>query len=551
MISAPRGLPIRYAHYAVALAGIAALGVVHILIRTSAFGVTINADGVLYLSTAESLIVGEGLRTYSDNPFLLWPPVYPLVLASIGVFGADMAEAGRLLNATALGAIAFLTGLWLGAELRHRALALGAAASIVVSLPLCHVSSYLITEPLFCLFILLALMHLHLFLKRGGGKTALAFSIVFAGLAAATRYIGGIVIIVGILMLLFRRTQPLSKRLQEATLYGALASIPVALAMVRNWAVAGRPLGARAGDASGYSPLDSMLQLMDAVYVGLLPASAPVWIGASVLVAIGLTALGAAVVWLSAKGRIAPHPHPGGIATAYPNAALPCAVFAAAYLGALVLLSGATTGEIISPRYIAPAFAPLVVVAVFLLDRFMALEARIGVVAIKRAVVALALAGWAANLGLAAFANVQLTGRALATGYHGYTTVAWQESATISHLRANPRRGRLYSNDPAAVYYLVTAPMRVKYIPNVKTVEECHAWLRRVGEAGGAHVVWFRARPRWAHDEVVSRDKAKWTKAWRNARRRCDIGALPGAAAATVAELADGTIYRVEAVSQQ
>ena len=541
MISRLRGLPI---HYVFGLAGVAALGVAHILVRTSAFGVALNADGVLYLSTAESLIAGDGLRTYSDGPFLLWPPLYPLLLASIGVFGADVAEAGRLLNATALGAIAFLAALWLGTELRHRALAFGAAASIVVSLPLCHVSSYLITEPLFCLFILLALMYLHSFLKRDSGKAALLLSIVFAGCAAATRYIGGIVIIVGVLMLLFRRSQPHSTKVRQATVYGALASIPVALAMVRNWAVAGRPLGARAGDASGYSPLDSLVQLVDAVYVGLLPAAAPVWVGTLVLAGIGLTAVGAVVVWLSAKRPVAANQHPRGVAAAYP-----CAVFAAAYLGVLVLLSGATTGEIVSPRYIAPAFAPLVVVAVFLLDRFMALEARPGFVVIKRAVTALALAGWLANLGWAAFANVQLTGRALASGYHGYTTVAWQESATISHLQANPISGRLYSNEPAAVYYLATAPRRVKYIPNVKTAEECHAWLQRVGEAGGAHVVWFRTRPRWTHDEVVSRDTAKWTGAWRNARRRCDIGALPTAKAAKVAELSDGTIYRVAAAN--
>lgn len=537
MISKLRNVPI---HYAVALAGIAALGVAHILLRTSVFGITINDDGVLYLSTAESLIAGEGLRTYSDNRFLLWPPLYPLLLAAIGVVGADVVEAGRLLNATALGAIAFLVGLWLITELRHRVLALGAAASIAVSLPLSHVSSYLITEPLFCLFILLALMHLHSFLNRGS-KAALALSILFAGLTAATRYIGGIVVIAGVLMLLFRRGRPLSKKLRQAALYGALASIPVALAMVRNWMVAGRPIGTRAGDASGYSPFDSLHQLLDAVYVGMMPTAAPVWVGPLLLATIGLIALGAAIVWMSAR-KAMPRTRQGSIAAAYP-----CAVFAAAYLGALVLLSGATTGEIVSARYIAPTFVPLVVVATFLLDRFMALKAHGALAFVKHIVATVLIAGWAANLGMASLANAQLTDRALTTGYHGYTTAAWRQSATISHLRANPIPGPLYSNDPAAVYYLVTAPTRVKYIPNVKTPEECHAWLQRVKEAGGAHVVWFRTRPRWSHDEVVTRDQAKLTKAWRNTRRRCDIGTLPNAKATVIAELSDGVIYRIAA----
>ena len=434
-----------------ALVGIAVLGVVHILIRTSAWGVAINADGVLYLSTASSLIAGEGLRTYSEHSFLLWPPFYPLLLAALGSVGLDMVEAGRWLNAAALGAIVLLVGLWLGPVLRYRVLVTAAAASIATALPLCHVSSYLLTEPLFCLFIFLALMHLHSFLNDENRKTALALSIVFAGLAAATRYIGVTAIVAGVLLLLFRRTLPVTTKLKQATLYGALSSIPVAIAMTRNWAVAGRPIGARAGEASGYSPLDSLRQLMDAAYVGLLPTDAPDWIGYLLLAILGLTALGAVFVWVSAtRSGGAPKPHSSEGAAAYP-----CAIFAAIYLSLLILLSGSTTSSIVSPRYIAPAFAPLVVVAVFLLDRFMALEARGAVAVVKRSVAALALAGLMANIGLAALKNLQLTERALATGYHGYTTAAWQASATILSLRTNPIAGPLYSNDPAAVYYLL------------------------------------------------------------------------------------------------
>ena len=63
-------------------------------------------------------------------------------------------------------------------------------------------------------------------------------------------------------------------------------------------------------------------------------------------------------------------------------------------------------------------------------------------------------------------------------------------------------------------------------------------------------MVWFHERPRWAHDEVVTQDKAKWTKAWRNARRRCDLGALAGTSVTKLAELPDGTIYRIDAAAE-
>ena len=526
--------------YAWPLAVIALLATAHLLIRTSTYGVAINADAVTYISTAESLINGEGLRTFSNGKYVNWPPAFPLLLATIGVFGFDLTEAGRLLNAAMLGLVVFLVGLWLHRSLRYRPLALLGAVSMATSLPLCHVSSYLISEPAFILFILLALTTLARFLN-GGGRAAFVAAIAFAGLAATTRYLGAMVIVAGVLMLLFRRTVPMSAKLKDALVYGALSPLPLALSMLRNQMVSGTPTGARLEkDASGFTVFDSLVQLADTVYIGLLPASVPNWVGHLLLAGAILVGLGIVLVCVGATKYRTPAPvHPTETTPIYP-----CAVFSAIYLAVLVTTAGSTTEEIVGARYLAPVFAPLAIVAIALLDRFLALEARGPLKAIKRAVASLALTAAFANIGLASLKNFQLTEKSLASGYYGYNSQAWERSATIAHLRTNGIAAPIYSNDPAAVYYLATAPMRVKSVPHVIDSQKCAAWLRRIRQAGGANVVWFHTRYVWPHSEIVAQDKQKLIRSRPNNRRFCDIDALPSSIVTPTAELPDGTIYR-------
>ena len=520
------------------LAVIALLATAHLLIRTSTYGVAINADAVTYISTAESLVNGEGLRTFSDGKYVNWPPAFPLLLAAIGVFGFDLAEAGRLLNAAILGVVVFLVGLWLHRSSRHRTLALLGTVSMATSLPLCHVSSYLISEPAFILFILLALMTLARFLN--GGRAAFAAAIAFAGLAATTRYLGATVIVAGVLMLLFRRRVPMPAKLKDAAIYGVLSSLPLALSMLRNQMVSGTPTGARLEkDASGFTVFDSLIQLADTVYIGLLPASVPNWVGYLLLAGVILVGLGIVLVCVGATKHRTPA-HSTETTPIYP-----CAVFSAIYLAVLVTTAGSTTEEIVGARYLAPVFAPLAIVAIALLDRFLALEARAPLKAIKRAVALLALTAAFANIGLASLKNFQLTEKSLASGYYGYTSQAWARSATIAHLRATSIAAPIYSNDPAAVYYLATAPTRVRSVPHVIDSEKCAAWLRRIRQAGGAHVVWFHTRYVWPHSEIVAQDKQKLIRSRPNNRRFCDIDALPSSTVTRTAELPDGTIYHI------
>ena len=194
---------------------LAGLGTAHILVRTATYGAEVNFNSVDYLSTAINFLAGEGWRDLLAVPLVARPPLFPLLLVAGGWVGIEPFAAGRWINATAFGLTILAAGYWLRSNLRSRELALAAPGAIAVSLPLSELASFLMTESLFVLFTLLALLHLASFLHR---RTA-AFLYWAAGLtalAAVTHYAGVVLIGAGLLMLLVRRTPPLAARLKDA-----------------------------------------------------------------------------------------------------------------------------------------------------------------------------------------------------------------------------------------------------------------------------------------------------------------------------------------------
>ena len=145
---------------------IAGLGTANILVRTATYGAEVTTGSVAYLSTALNFLAGEGWRDFVDRPMATWPPLFPLLLVAFGWVGIEPLEAGRWINATAFGLTILAAGCWLRSNLQSRWLTLTATAIIAASRPLSDLASRFMTEPLFVLFTLLALMQLAAFLNR-------------------------------------------------------------------------------------------------------------------------------------------------------------------------------------------------------------------------------------------------------------------------------------------------------------------------------------------------------------------------------------------------
>lgn len=490
------------------LLALAALGVAHALARTAGYGAAINADGVSYLSAAENLLAGDGLVTHRGTPLLLWPPFFPMLTAFAGLPGVEPLEAGRLLNAAAFGLIVLVAGLWFRSALRSRAVAAGGAAALAVSLPLNHLASYFLTETLFALLTLLALRSLGGFLE-GRDERRLIPAALFAALAALTRYAGLPLLIVGTLLPLLRRDLPLRGRLWRSALFGAAASIPLALTLARNRIASDTWTGTR-GFATNQTLTDSLTEI-DAVMGGwLLPAGTFDWPAGSPWVGVWIVVLAAVAVAALSRGR--------GV-----MALVACYVILD--LGFHVVVAPSSTGRGIVERYLLQTYPLLILMAAFLLDRLLAARMTGMAHAARWGLAGVVALGFLVHTGVSVQRNLAATARALESGYVDatYNTTRWRESEAIRFLRETPAGdGFILSNVPGLLY--------LHGVAGTGEVSALHADMRLpevvADTADGVTVVWFREQ--YASTGAALR---------------------PAPELAPVAEFRDASIYRVDRAS--
>lgn len=432
MVVLRRLLRLKSAAYPVLFVLVAVVGAVHVLVRTSSYGAAITSGSTFHLFAAENLLKGEGLQYFTGQAPLPYPPLFSLLLAGIGFLGTEPVEAGRLLNAAAFGLIIGVSGVWLYRNLQSRLLALGASVAVLVSLPLNDLSSYLVTELLFILFTLVALIQLERFLNRRAAKTTwtpLLLASAFAAGAAVTRYAGAALIISGVLMLfMLGRGLRIAARLKHSAVFGAISSIPLLAVLALNWAASGVLTVRRA--ATEQTLPDSLSQTADVFSRWMVGSNA---LGRSAYLlwtAAGLLILAAAAVAILSRLNLAAgsesdpgesrneKPGRSGLPSFGLGPAVPFAVFALVYLVLLVAVAPATTG-VIESRYLVALYVPLLLAAALLLDRFWTIEIGQGgrATAARRILICLVLIGALGHISLSALKNLAITARALDSGY--------------------------------------------------------------------------------------------------------------------------------------
>ena len=526
-ISTNEKRPFRPAPFTLLIAFLAGLGTAHILVRTAPYGATVGTDSTIFLSTALNFLAGEGWRDFTGRPLVSWPPLFPLLLAAFGWVGIEPLEAGRWINATAFGLTILVAGYWLRSHLRSRWLALVASVVILASLPLSELASDVMTDSLFVLFTLLALIWLAAFLHRGG-RTSLLLSAVFTALAVLTRYPGVVLIGTGVLLLLVRRAPPLAIRLKHAVVFGAVPSIPLAGVMMRNWAISKRLAGWRGG--SGYSLSDSLSQVADVFREWVIPPNALDGLGYLMWRAAGLVVLADRGFGIGGNKGTA---RPASLFSQL-GPALPFGVFAVAYLAFMVAVMPLTSGMKIDSRFLLPMYVPLLLAAVFLLDRFLCIGAAGWMAAVRYSLVPLVLLGAVAHIGFSGRENLRITARAWGAGLDGaYNTADWQRSTTLNYVKTNLSDSYTYSNNQFLVWFADRTVVIKKHraLPNEirDWTRYARGWIRR-GE-DEVYIVWIKDDYRSGFYDFND----------------LDIRFLPGVE--PVAESPEGVIFRVTAAA--
>src|SRR5512143_1135157 len=181
----------RDVQFRIFLLALSAIGLILILLTTSKYGAGVSSDAARNLSTADSLLAGKGFVDMLGNPFVLWPPLYPLVLAGMSMLsGWDTFHAAWYLN-VALYALNIWLGGWLLYRIFHEkaAYAVVGALMLLLSRSTMRIYANVASEPLFATFMLLFFLCAASYL-RDGTRRMLWGMFVLAGLATLQRYLG-------------------------------------------------------------------------------------------------------------------------------------------------------------------------------------------------------------------------------------------------------------------------------------------------------------------------------------------------------------------------
>ena len=207
-------------------------------------GLYVSPDAVFYVGVARNLVEGRGLVPPPGLPPVgHFPPLFPAVLAALARFGLDAPDAARVVNVAALGAVVVLIGAVVRSRTRSVRAGLGAAVLAAAAVDLLALSASALSEPLFVVFALGALVALaaHLDGPRTPGSLVAATGLVAA--ACLTRYAGAALVFAGAAALVRFGRDRRGHGILDAGVFAAVASAPV----LGFLAWAGRATGA-AGD---------------------------------------------------------------------------------------------------------------------------------------------------------------------------------------------------------------------------------------------------------------------------------------------------------------
>ncbi|MBV9600326.1 MAG: hypothetical protein JOZ87_26175 [Chloroflexi bacterium] len=503
------------------LVGGLCLAAVWSVMYTTPWGTGTGWDQAMYIGAARNLLAGKGLTIAwtadMGKPLTHFPPLYPSVLALLGLPGWDPWDAARYLNAALRGvdlvAVAALAA-WAGGS---RWSALIAAFVMVASVQMEFVHGSAWSEPLFLVMVLGSLALSVRYLAHGRRAVLVGASVVVA-CAILTRYVG-LTLVPTIALALIWWRKP-----RDILLFVPIACLPLCAWVVHN----ARDGGLLVGDRGIAWNSVSAEQLGKALFT-VTDWVVPTVIGTRLVSADGTLYAGGALVFLLV-----------GVALGYwlwkqrrwltQRVAMTEAdllqrmllVFTVMYVAG-VLVSMAVFDDLVEfdTRILAPVFVCLVILFSAAAPRVFEWAWR---VTSLRAPVSVAVAAVATAYALR-FA-------ALVVSAHGhgviYSNTDWLGSATMARVRELPADATIFSNAPDAVYIL--AGRGTYQIPDVGHADAFSPLVQQaVANATGPVVLVYFGDPNIAYRRPVP---------IQDVQQRLSTRVL--------ADLPDGQVYDVE-----
>ncbi len=419
------------------------------LVYATPYGPGLINDSVVYIGGAENILAGNGYSRTSGGgeikPLTVNVPLYSYTLAAMAKTGMDLIKAGWVISLACLFLNGFLSALLALRLTSSRWWALVAALLVVSSDAVLQAHTFALSEPLFIVLMLTALLLLSYAVERKAWYFSAAAGLIVS-LTYMTRYIGLSLLATGVVAL-FIFSSTWKARITKITLFLLFGMMGGITWFVRNIMVS----GTAANRSLLYHPLtiDKLQEGTQTFLAFLFPdrfnlhQAAPLfWDGFTVLMIFSMIAL----VYLFWRGfRISPKiTDSNRIQTAF-LIALQSIFYLVVLFLSLTLLDASTALE---NRILVPVFGCVLLIFVYLLNFLW----------IKK----LAWAPWlAASIALIAILSSVYDGRRAAIDLHvdgqGYASAYYRNSQTIDALKRMPP-AVIWTNRVPAVNLLADRP---------------------------------------------------------------------------------------------
>jgi hypothetical protein len=234
----------RETKYRIFLTLTALASLVFVLAVTWKFGAGVSSDAVRNLAAADSLLAGKGFLGPLGEPFVYWPPLYPLLLAGLGwLTGLDPFAVAGYLNAALYAVNTWLWGWLFYLTFRERpTYAVLGTLAVFFSRSMLVVYANVASEPLFMTFMILFFMAAAAYLKDASPQ-ARWLTFAMAGLAMLQRHPGVALFLVGGIVVLKRESWRGAVRALPSTL--ACIAPAISWALFHTLPLSGGLFGAR------------------------------------------------------------------------------------------------------------------------------------------------------------------------------------------------------------------------------------------------------------------------------------------------------------------
>ncbi len=461
-------------------------------------GIASGDDGVGYRAIADSILDGNGLRYFLEDPLTVWPPLWPALMATIAkVTPLDPVGASIVLNA-----ITTLVAVPVGYRLLKRTVGddrLVLLGVLVIGLGSATMGfgHLLMTDFAFAVVVMawiLALINFYesqrfVWLVAAAGLIWLGFGL---------RYVAVYLIALGGLWLLLDSRRRFTQRLASGIAFGLMSIVVPVIWMLRNHSLDGTYTGPRYPSARG--PIDNGFDILVALGKWILPGVADnfkyIWaaIGAVVLLAAALAGwmvLGAAARSRSIGDRLTELWHwlgrPSGL----------LAIQAFGYLAYMLYVRSTTALNQLDLRLLNPAYLSLVALALVLIDRLRLLGPQDPWRG-RGLVVAYAWA--AANVTMGLISVISFAGGDIFFDGN-YEAPVFRDVRADAILEVLPEDCELYSNLPNSLYPALESEWspRETGLESNEQVDDLDLLIASVEGGTEACIIWVDERPDYGH----------------------------------------------------